>query len=62
MFGSFCALIYGMKASDKFRNNAALLLLVSLLGKVENPARTAVFWADQLIKELNEDTRYNNSN
>jgi hypothetical protein len=42
-----------MKAKDEFRNFAATFLLVELIGKVENPAKTAVFWADQLIKELN---------
>ena len=47
---------------NKFRYSAALLLLLKLLGKVENPAKKAVFWADQLIKELNENTRDNNSN
>lgn len=44
---------------ENFRNYAALQLLLSLIGKVDNPAKVAVFWADQLIQELNEETRYN---
>lgn len=50
-----------MKTKDDFREQAALQLLTVLMGNVENPAKKAVFWADQLIKELNE-KGYNNSN
>jgi hypothetical protein len=44
-----------------FRKHAALLLLSVLVGKVTNPAKTAVFWADELIKELNGKGTHNNS-
>lgn len=36
----------------EFRQFAALTLLSALVNKVANPAETAVFWADQLIAEL----------
>ena len=42
----------------EFRQFAALTLLSALVNKVANPAEVAVFWADELIKELekqNED-------
>jgi hypothetical protein len=50
-----------MKKKDNFREQAALQLLTVLMGNVTNPAKKAVFWADELIKELNE-KRHNNSN
>ena len=37
---------------EDFRCISALLILVNLIGKASNPAETAVFWADELIKEL----------
>lgn len=36
----------------EFRQFAALTLLSVLVNKVANPAEVAVFWADELIKEL----------
>lgn len=47
---------------DDFRKEAALVLLSVLIDKEDNPAKKAVFWADELIKELNAKERYNNSN
>lgn len=40
-----------MKRKD-FRNVSALLILTVLIDKTTNPAKTAVFWADELMKEL----------
>lgn len=40
-----------MKRED-FRNYSALLILTVLIDKTSNPAKAAVFWADELIKEL----------
>lgn len=51
-----------MKTDEEFRREAALELLTVLMGNVVNPAKKAVFWADELIKELNAKTRNNNSN
>lgn len=45
---------------DDFRKYAALMLLGVLIDKEENPAVKAVFWADELIKELNGKEGYNN--
>lgn len=36
----------------KFRDFSALLILTVLIDKTTNPAKTAVFWADELVKEL----------
>lgn len=44
-----------MKTIEEFRYFAALQLLKVLIGSVENPAKTAVFWADALLDELNKD-------
>ena len=35
-----------------FRNYSALLILTVLLDRTTNPVQTAVFWADELTKEL----------
>jgi hypothetical protein len=45
-----------VKAMDKkeFRQFAALALLSELVNKVTNPAEVAVFWADELLKELDK--------
>ena len=48
-------------SEKKFRDYAALHILTTLIGNVDNPAKKAVFWADELIKELNE-KKHNNSN
>ena len=40
---------------DDFRNYSALLILTVLIDKTTNPAKAAVVWADELIKELYED-------
>lgn len=37
---------------NDFRNYAALLILVNLIDRTTNPAKMAIFWADELIKEL----------
>ena len=37
---------------NEFRQFAALALLSALVNTVANPAELAVFWADELIKEL----------
>lgn len=42
-----------MKRED-FRNTSALLILTVLLDKTTNPAKAAVMWADELVKELYE--------
>lgn len=36
----------------EFRNYSALLILTVLLDKTTNPVQAAVFWADELTKEL----------
>ena len=36
----------------EFRDNAALLILTVLLDKTTNPAKAAVMWANELVKEL----------
>lgn len=36
----------------EFRQFASLALLSALVNKVANPAEVAVFWANELIKEL----------
>ena len=41
-----------MNKRKKFRENAAVLILTVLLDKTTNPAKTAVFWADELMREL----------
>lgn len=41
---------------NDFRNFSALQIMTALIDKTTNPAKTAVFWADELIKELNDDT------
>ena len=38
-----------------FRNFSALLILVNLIDRATNPAKTAVFWANELMKELYDD-------
>lgn len=48
-----------MKRKD-FRNVSALLILTVLIDKTTNPAKTAVFWADELMKELYDDTETKN--
>ena len=40
-----------MKKND-FRNYSALLILTVLIDRTTNPAKAAVFWADELMKEL----------
>lgn len=45
-----------MKRKD-FRNVSALLILTVLIDKTTNPAKTAVFWADELMKELYGDNK-----
>lgn len=37
---------------DDFRNYSALLILTVLIDRTTEPAKAAVFWADELIKEL----------
>lgn len=45
-----------MKRKD-FRNVSALLILTVLIDKTTDPAKTAVFWADELMKELYDNTK-----
>lgn len=40
---------------DEFRNYSALLILTVLIDKTTNPAKAAVMWANELVKELYED-------
>lgn len=40
--------------TEEFRRHAALHILTVLIDKTTNPAKTAVVWADELIKELYE--------
>lgn len=42
---------------DEFRNYSALLILTVLIDRTTNPAKAAVFWADELIKELYDGKR-----
>lgn len=39
----------------EFRNYSALLILTVLIDRTTNPAKAAVFWADELIRELYDD-------
>ena len=52
--GLWIAMRQTYRAMDKndFRNYAALLILVNLIDRTTNPAKMAIFWADELIKEL----------
>lgn len=43
-----------MKKGD-FRNYSALLILTVLIDKTTNPAKAAVMWANELVKELYDD-------
>ena len=45
---------------NDFRNFSALQIMTVLIDKTTNPAKTAVFWADELIKELYDDTENKN--
>ena len=36
----------------EFRNYSALMILTVLIDRTPDPAKLAVFWADELIKEL----------
>lgn len=38
-----------------FRNYSALLILTVLIDRTTTPAKAAVFWADELMKELYDD-------
>lgn len=54
-----------MKKND-FRNYSALLILTVLIDRTTEPAKAAVFWADELMKELygskeDEEVRLHNS-
>ena len=40
----------------EFRNYSALLIMTVLIDRTTNPAKTAVFWANELMKELYDDT------
>lgn len=40
--------------NEEFRNYSALLILTVLLDRTTEPAKAAVFWADELMKELYE--------
>ena len=44
----------------EFRNYSALLILTVLIDKTTNPAKAAVFWANELVKELYDDTENKN--
>ena len=37
---------------NEFRDHAALLILTVILDKTTNPAKAAVMWANELVKEL----------
>jgi len=45
---------------EEFRNYSALLILTVLIDRTTNPAKTAVFWANELMKELYDDTESEN--
>lgn len=49
-----------MSKKKKFRDQAALHILTVLIDKTTNPAKTAVFWANELIKELYDEKGHNN--
>ena len=51
----------GMKRKE-FRDMSALLILPVLIDKTTNPAKAAVMWANELMKELydsDKKTRHN---
>lgn len=45
---------------EEFRNYSALLILTVLIDRTTNPAQAAVFWANNLIKELYDESEDNN--
>lgn len=45
---------------EEFRNYSALLILTVLIDRTTNPAKTAVFWANELMKELYDDNESEN--
>ena len=51
-----------MNKRKKFRDHAALHILTVLIDKTTNPVETAVFWANELVKELYDKDRHNNRN
>jgi hypothetical protein len=50
-----------MNKRKKFRDHAALHILTVLIDKTVNPVETAVFWANELVRELYDKSRHNNS-
>jgi hypothetical protein len=54
-FGSLCGFFPAKELimkKEEFRNYSALLILTVLIDRTTEPAKAAVFWADELIKEL----------
>lgn len=51
-----------MDKKKRFRDHAALHILTVLIDKTTNPVETAVFWANELVKELYDKDRHNNRN
>lgn len=49
-----------MSRKDRFREKAALHILTVLIDKTANPVKTAVFWANELVKELYDEKGHNN--
>ena len=45
---------------EEFRNYSALLILTVLIDRTTNPAKTAFFWANELMKELYDDNESEN--
>ena len=57
---AFAKPFFVMSKRKKFREQAALHILTVLIDKTTNPAKTAVFWANELVKELYDEKRSNN--
>ena len=53
--------LFAMNKRKKFRDHAALHILTVLIDKTANPVETAVFWANELVRELYDKSRHNNS-
>lgn len=51
-----------MSKRKNFRDQAALHILTVLIDKTTNPAQAAVFWANELVKELYDQERHHNRN
>lgn len=63
-FGLECVLHsvkpFFVMSKKRFREHAALHILTVLLDKTTNPVEAAVFWANELVRELYDEKKSNN--